>query len=228
MRKLAVLLTIGINLISMPAIAGLYEGMITYTKGDYTKAIIEFKPLALNGNATAQNNLAVMYDNGQGISKDLKEAVKWYSFAAKQGNAIAQLNLGLMYYDGQGLHQNFKEAIKWYRLAAKQDNADAQFSIGLAYYTGSGVPLNLEESIKWFNLAANQGQHEAIDSLEKMYAKGQLKFENGAIAQAHFLRLKAKEPRHERSVTLSDGHEIVLYPFPVRTTSGRYFDVQEK
>ncbi|NBT29691.1 MAG: hypothetical protein EBT18_09450, partial [Gammaproteobacteria bacterium] len=34
---------------------------------------------AEQGDATAQYNLAAMYDNGKGVPQDYEEAVKWYS-----------------------------------------------------------------------------------------------------------------------------------------------------
>jgi len=36
------------------------------------------------GDALAQNNLGVMYENGQGVPQDYKEAVKWYTKAAEE------------------------------------------------------------------------------------------------------------------------------------------------
>ena len=45
----------------------------------------------------AQNNLGEMYANGQGVSKNEKEATKWTRLAASQGYALAQANLGTMY-----------------------------------------------------------------------------------------------------------------------------------
>ena len=54
--------------------------------------------LAEQGNADAQYNLGVMYDNGQGVRQDYAEAARWYRKAAEQGNAKAQYNLGSMYY----------------------------------------------------------------------------------------------------------------------------------
>ncbi len=38
-----------------------------------------------------------MYENGEGVAKDDKQAVYWYRKAADQGYASAQYNLGLMY-----------------------------------------------------------------------------------------------------------------------------------
>ena len=64
-----------------------------------------------------------MYERGLGVSKNYKEAVKWYRFAAEQGLTKAQYNLGLMYADGRGVSQDNQEAVKWYRLAADQGHA---------------------------------------------------------------------------------------------------------
>jgi hypothetical protein len=45
--------------------------------------------LAKQGNISAQLNLGVMYERGQGVAKDYAEALKWYRLAAEQGNANA-------------------------------------------------------------------------------------------------------------------------------------------
>ena len=42
----------------------------------------------------AQNNLAIHYENGSGVSKDEQQAITWYRKAADQGYAMAQYNLG--------------------------------------------------------------------------------------------------------------------------------------
>ena len=74
----------------------------------------------------AQVNLGVMYDNGDGVSQDLTQAMAWYRKAADQGNAGAQYNLGIMYRTGQGVTQDDVEAHKWYNLAASRVTGDEQ------------------------------------------------------------------------------------------------------
>ena len=98
------------------------EGLSAYNKGDYQTAMKIWKPLAEQGNARAQNNLAVMYDNGEGVPQDDKEAVKWYQLAAEQGNATAQTGLGSMYYNGHGVIQDYVIAFMWWNLSAAQGN----------------------------------------------------------------------------------------------------------
>ena len=57
------------------------------------------------GDAKAQFRLGEMYENGEGVEKDYREAVKWYTKAAQQGLASAQNNLGGMYRNGYGVVQ---------------------------------------------------------------------------------------------------------------------------
>ena len=68
----------------------------------------------------AQFNLGLMYAKGQGVKKDLKEAVNWYKKAAERNLAKAQFYLGWMYENGLGVKKDLTEAIKWYRKAAEQ------------------------------------------------------------------------------------------------------------
>ena len=124
----ALLLALGL---SGAANAGPFDDAVAaHERGDYATAFRLWRPLADQGNASAQFNLGLMYDNGQGVTQNHAEAVKWYRLAADQGNASAQFNLGLMYAKGDGVPQNHAEAVKWYRLAADQGYAAAQNSLG--------------------------------------------------------------------------------------------------
>ena len=93
-----------------------------FNQGDYVTAFQGLKKLAEQGDANAQLNLGVMYDNGLGVTQDYKEAVKWYSKAAEQGHASAQNTMGVAYDYGQGVIQNYIQAHAWYNLAASQGN----------------------------------------------------------------------------------------------------------
>ena len=42
------------------------------------------------GNGGAQYNLGVLFERGEGVPKDLRQAVVWYSKAAEQGVPGAQ------------------------------------------------------------------------------------------------------------------------------------------
>lgn len=106
--------------------AGTFEdGVAAFQRGDYAVAWENYIKAAKRGNVKAQINLGAMYDNGQGVSQNHKEAVKWYKLAATKGSVVAQFNLGAMYYAGLGVAQNYGEAVKWFRLAAAQGDEQA-------------------------------------------------------------------------------------------------------
>ena len=52
-----------------------------------------YRKAAEQGHAGAQNNLGVMYNNGQGVQQDYESAAYWWGKAAKQGNVKAQKEL---------------------------------------------------------------------------------------------------------------------------------------
>ena len=54
---------------------------------------------AEQGNAGTQFNLGVMHENGQGVTQNFKEALRWYTKAAEQGNVMAQSKLGAVVHE---------------------------------------------------------------------------------------------------------------------------------
>ena len=93
---------------------GFAKGLAAYNRSDYAEAMRQWKPLAEQGHADAQNNLGLMYDNGHGVSQDHAAAVRWYRLAAEQGVADAQRKLGFMYGAGEGVPQDYAAAYMWF------------------------------------------------------------------------------------------------------------------
>jgi hypothetical protein len=69
--------------------------------------------------APAQYQLGLRYANGDGVTKDYAEAVKWYRRAAEQGVPFAQFNLGVRYANGQGVERDPVQAYRWFSVAAQ-------------------------------------------------------------------------------------------------------------
>ena len=97
--------------------------MHAYAAGDYATAYKEFKILAEQGDATAQQNLGWMYNNGEGVAQDYKEAMKWWRLAAEQGDVASQLNLGAMHINGEGVIQDMVLAHMWFNIAASGEQS---------------------------------------------------------------------------------------------------------
>ena len=56
-----------------------------------------------------------MYYNGEGVTENYSQALKWFRKAADKGNAEAQDSIGTMYYEGKGVTENYSRALKWLR-----------------------------------------------------------------------------------------------------------------
>ena len=54
-------------------------------KRDYATALRLIRPLAEQGDATAQYNLGIFYDNGLSVPQDPISAYMWFSLSAAQG-----------------------------------------------------------------------------------------------------------------------------------------------
>jgi hypothetical protein len=89
------------------------SGIAAHNNKDYAGAARSWRPLADQGLAIAQVQLAYLYVNGEGVPKNPGEAVSWFRKAADQGEAAGFHGLGRMYLNGLGVKQDFAEAKKW-------------------------------------------------------------------------------------------------------------------
>jgi uncharacterized protein len=157
-----------------PAVAGPFgDGHGAFQRGSHRTAFRLLKPLAEEGDVRAQTLIAILYANGEGVSQDFAEALKWNLLAAQQGSTDAQTNLGLMLHYGQGVERDVENAIRWYRVAAERGNSMAQLKLGLTYDDGDGVAKDQAEAAEWYLLAARQGDATAQRKLAYLYATGQ-------------------------------------------------------
>jgi uncharacterized protein len=153
----------------------LEDANAAFKKGHYATALrlaSWYRKAAEKGDARAQYNLGLMYDNGLGVPQDYAAALRWYRKSAEQGDAKAQNEVGWEYELGAQVRQDYAEALRWYRKSANQGNAGGQYHLGDMYRFGNGVPVDYAEALKWFRKAANQGQATAQWRLGGMYYYG--------------------------------------------------------
>jgi len=98
--------------------ADFQKGIDAYTRKDFLTASRELHPLAEQGFAAAQAQLAFMYINGEGVPRSQKTGFMWLSRAAKQGNSRAHFYLGLMYTQGEAVPQDFVRAYMWMKTSS--------------------------------------------------------------------------------------------------------------
>lgn len=148
------------------------------------------KERAEKGDAEAQFDLGEAYRTGNGVAKDVTEAVAWYEKTAntKRANRFdkyanqqqinewpqtkAQFRLGMMYSDGEGVSKDIQKSVLWYEMAAAMGMAEAQHNLAVIYHNGNGIAKDESKAFEWFQKAATQGLAEAQFALGEMYRKG--------------------------------------------------------
>jgi TPR repeat protein len=128
---------------------------------------------ATGGDPAAQRQLACIYEQGFGVSRDYARAAFWYRKAADQGNSSAQNNLANLFADGRGLVRDYVQSAFWYRQAAQKGVANAQVQLALQLKNGQGVPQNNAEAATWYRRAAEQNDPNAQYGLGSMYFVGE-------------------------------------------------------
>ena len=89
-----------------------------------------------------------MYNKGEGVPKDYKQAIYWYTKAAEQGDDEAQFNLGLMYYEGQGVPKDYIQTYAWWNIAASSQGQQVFIKIYFDLVLGKMSRSQIEEGQK--------------------------------------------------------------------------------
>ncbi len=154
---------LALSLVASLAADSFEDAVAAYRTADYAAALRIYRSMADQGLAIAQFNVGLMYDKGQGVSKDEVQAMKWYRLAADQGRSDAQYQLGHLCYK----QNNYAEAAKWFHLAADQGRADAQSNLGSMYAEGEGVPQDFVQALRRFTLSAAQNHKDGVENRDK-------------------------------------------------------------
>jgi TPR repeat protein len=113
------------------------------------KAAQWFRRAAEHGSAPAQNNLGILLSNGDGVRKNVEEALVWLRKAFRAGNTCATQNIAITYRENGDL----KTAVKWFRKAAEASDGDALIQLGIHYYWGKGVRKDPRAAVHCFRTA---------------------------------------------------------------------------
>lgn len=168
-------------------------------KTNWNEAARWFALAASAGLAPAQYRLAVLYERGEGVAKDLGMAKSWYARAAEQGNVKAMHNLAVA-VSRESESADYALAAKWYREAAAYGLADSQFNLGVLAEHGLGMQKDMAEAYRWFALAATTRDPEAIKRRDSL--KAALSIVGAAESDAAIRTWKAKPAKPEANEVL--------------------------
>ncbi len=74
-----------------------------------------------------QRALGALYMNGEGVSRDYANGLKWISRPLHKAILSAQLDLGTIYQNGLGVPQDYVIAHMWFNLASAAGSTSAGF-----------------------------------------------------------------------------------------------------
>ncbi len=115
------------------------EGVAAFESKNFSQAMALLSALAEKGNEQAQHMLALMYQNGLGITASDRRAFYWMQHSAQQGYALAQHGLGFMYMEGICTEQDGTKAVEWFHKAAQQGMQGSLTTLAMMYEQGRGV-----------------------------------------------------------------------------------------
>lgn len=150
--------------LAAPALADVKAGVDAWTKGDYARAVAEWKGPAAAGDADAQFNLAQAYRLGRGVEANAKQAEIYYAKAAAQGHLKAADNYGLLLFqDGKR-----EEAMPYISAAAGRGDPRAEYLLGIAHFNGDLMPRDWVRAYALLTLANSAGLPQAKPALQQM------------------------------------------------------------
>lgn len=112
------------------------------------------------------------YYFGRGVNKNNKEALKYFSQAAKLGDEYAEAYLGLFYEKGLGTKRDYTVASKWYYKAAVKGNSFSQYSLAMLFLNGTGVSKDYSKAMMWLQKSAENDYVPAFYQLGRVYYNG--------------------------------------------------------
>jgi hypothetical protein len=104
--------------------------------------------MAEKGDPAAENALGLRYFQGDAknrISRDEKQAFRWFRRAADHGSLPAQAKLGALYWGGRGVPKDLNQAYFWTLLARARGDKESK---DLATILASGLTSSQSAAIQ--------------------------------------------------------------------------------
>jgi len=150
--------------------------------------LIELEKKATAGDATAQYELACLFNEGSLYERDLNKAYYWHHQAAEQQHAPSVCWVGVCHRDGHGVAQNYAKAVKFFQQGANLGDAQSQCYLAQMYESGRAGKVDFDMAAYWHRKAAEKDFVPSIAALAKFYASGTGVDTNPKRAAAWFLK----------------------------------------
>lgn len=199
MKKLGLVTKTAIAALSLciaaqPVLADVKTGVDAWTRGEYDKAVKEWRDPALKGDADAQFNMGQAYKLGRGVKADLDVAADWYLRASRQGHLQASDSYGhLLHYRGK-----VADAMPYLQASADRGEPRSQYLLATELFNGNNVGKDWVKAYAYMTRASSSGLPPASRSLSQMDQHIPLEQRQQGVAFAADLERRAGNSRNEQ------------------------------
>lgn len=147
---------------------------------DWTKAVEMLSRSAQQGNADAQWELGLMYENADHISKDEAQALDLYRKSADAGSPIGLYLVAHCYQHGIVVEEDravsdslYSKSYEQLMLLAPQEDIYVLNFVGCALFWGDGVAVDRAKAFGYYLTSAQKGNPETQYKIGNCYETGQ-------------------------------------------------------
>jgi TPR repeat protein len=148
-------------------------GRSLHQANDFKTAAAAYVKAVKLGHALAAANFGILYQDGNGVERDLTRARELFQRAADAGAPRGMFLLGNLYERGSGVPQDYAKAWEWYDKAARGNDVLALYSLGQMSADGRGVGQDYGEALRWFRKAEAAGNTTASLRIGDLLGAGQ-------------------------------------------------------
>lgn len=142
--------------------------------GDTKESADWLRKAAEAGVADAAANLGIRIMYGHGVPQDIRLGVEWEKRAAEMGSPMGMYNYAVFLEQGIGVVKNERSAFEWHSKAVAADYCSAYRALAFYYRYGVVVPKDEKRALELIYNGANRGSKAALESLAKIFEKGEL------------------------------------------------------
>jgi len=109
------------------------------------------------------NDLGEIYEQGCGVPKNMRLAIKWWRESCKDGDYRALSHMGDLYFEGNGVPQDYSEAFRFYKKSIETcqtkhsgDCNKEYYCLGYMYEYGLGTEKNIHTAMNFYLRVANK------------------------------------------------------------------------
>jgi TPR repeat protein len=175
----------------------LYQADSKYARKDYYSAYLDyFKACNDHNNAQACYMTALIYQKGQGINVDLKDALSFYKKACTLGN-----NAGCREYKSLYSQATRNPSINELTRACNNNESQKCKALANYYYSGtaSTIPQNYYQALYYYEKSCDMGDATACTAAAQMYGQGTGTARD--VQKAELFKIKARRQSGNTSNT---------------------------